>query len=77
MDRLSQPVIEAMEILASKSEDIPVSITQDLECETLNVTAENFGVHKINCAWNSQSATIRQFCRELSERTLLKYQEES
>ena len=73
MDAVRISVIKALEEITSAVEKVPVLITQDTEKEVLLITAPGFAVTTMNCACNSESATIRCFCRHLDERDLLDY----
>lgn len=74
MDKVRISAIKAMEEIASAVEEVPVTIVQDTEKEVLLITAPGFAITKMNCAWNSESATIRCFCRHLDKRDLLDYE---
>jgi hypothetical protein len=74
MDAVRVSVINAMEEIASAVEKVPVSIVQDTTREILSISAPGFGVTTMNCACNSESATIRCFCRHLDKRDLLDYE---
>lgn len=73
MDIVRASVINALEEIASAVEEVPVLIVQDTESETLSISAPGFAVTTMNCACNSESATIRCFCRHLDKRDLLDY----
>lgn len=73
MDRVRTTAIEAMQTLASAVEEVPVHIEQDTTREILTITAPNYGTTTINCACNSEFATIRCFCRHLDKQDLLDY----
>lgn len=73
MDKVRTSAIKALEEIASAVEEVPVTIVQDTEKEVLLVTAPGFGVTTIRCACNSESATIRCFCRHLDKCDLLNY----
>lgn len=55
-------------INASAVEDV-----QDTTREVLSISAPGFAVTTMNCACNSEAATIRCFCRHLGKRDLLDY----
>ena len=74
MDAVRVSVINAMEEIASAVEEVPVSIVQDTTREILSISAPGFAVTTMNCACNSESATIRCFCRHLDKRDLLDYE---
>ena len=74
MDIVRVSVINALEEIASAVEEVPVLIVQDTESETLSISAPGFAVTTMNCACNSESATIRCFCRHLDKRDLLDYE---
>ena len=71
MDMVRVSVINALEEIASAVEEVPVTIEQDTTCEVLLISAPGFAVTTMNCACNSESATIRCFCRHLDRRDLL------
>lgn len=73
MDMVRASVINALEEIASAVEEVPVSIVQDTEREVLLILAPGFEVTTMNCACNSESATICCFCRHLDKRDLLDY----
>ena len=73
MDMVRVSVINALEEIASAVEEVPVTIEQDTTCEVLLISAPGFAVTTMNCACNSESATIRCFCRHLDRRDLLDY----
>lgn len=73
MDMVKVSVINALKEIASAVEEVPVTITQDTEREVLLIEAPGFAVTTMNCACNSESATIRCFCRHLGKRDLLDY----
>lgn len=73
MDIVRASVINALEEIASAVEEVPVLIVQDTDCETLSISAPGFAETVMNCACNSESATIRCFCRHLDKRDLLDY----
>lgn len=64
MDRLPENVIQALEQVYMAAEKTPVGITQDVDNEIL-VIKTMYHAHRMNCAMNSVSATVRQFCKEL------------
>lgn len=73
MDMLRVSVINALEEIASAVEGVPVSIVQDTTREVLSISAPGFAVTTMNCAYNSESATIHCFCRHLDKHDLLDY----
>jgi hypothetical protein len=73
MDMVRVSVINALEEIASAVEEVPVSIVQDTTREVLSISAPGFAVTTMNCTCNSESATIRCFCRHLDKRDLLDY----
>lgn len=73
MDAVRASVINALEEIASAVEEVPVSIVQDTTREVLSISAPGFAVTTMNCACNSEAATIRCFCRHLGKRDLLDY----
>ena len=74
MDAVRVSVINALEEIASAVEEAPVTIVQDTTREVLLVSAPGFAITTIRCACNSESATIRCFCRHLDKRDLLDYE---
>lgn len=77
MDKVRESAIKAMEEIASAVEEVPVTIEQDTEKEVLLITAPGFAVTTMNCACNSESATICCFCRHLDKRDLLDYDDQT
>lgn len=75
MDKVRESAIKAMEEIASAVEEVPVTIVQDTKREELLITAPGFAVTTMNCACNSESATIRCFCRHLDKCDLLDYED--
>lgn len=73
MDVVRVSVINALEEIASAVEDVSVSIVQDTAREVLLISASGFAVTTMNCACNSESATIRCFCHHLDHQDLLDY----
>lgn len=73
MDMVRIDVISALARIASAVEEVPVSIVQDTTREILQISAPGFAETIMNCACNSESATIRCFCRHLDKRDLLDY----
>lgn len=73
MDMVRVSVINALEEIASAIEDVPVSIVQNTTREVLLISAPGFAVTTMNCACNSEAATIRCFCRHLDKCDLLDY----
>ena len=73
MDMVRVSVINALEEIASAIEDVPVSIVQNTTREVLLISAPGFAVTTMNCACNSEAATIRCFCRHLDHQDLLDY----
>ncbi len=73
MDKVRTSALVAMTEIALAVEEVPVTIEQDTEREVLLITAPGFAVTTMNCACNSESATIRCFCRHLDKRDLLDY----
>lgn len=74
MDMVRVSVLSALEEIASAVEEIPVSIVQNTTREILTISAPGFAVTTMNCHYNSESATIRCFCRHLDKRDLLDYE---
>lgn len=64
MDKVPENVIQAMEQVYMAAEKTPVGITQDTDKEIL-VIKTKYTAHRMNCAMNSVSATVKQFCKEL------------
>lgn len=50
-----------------------VEEVQDTTRKVLSISAPGFAVTTMNCACNSESATIHCFCRHLGKRDLLDY----
>ena len=58
MDALNKKELESLEIVLSLKYLVPIRITQKLKDEYL-ILQDSFGNQKkINCRWNSKSATI-------------------
>lgn len=72
MDTLKPITIHALEHVICVSEGLlNVKITQDLEKEELVIEDQNNElVTHMNCSLNSVSATIRQLCKHINNKTL-------
>ena len=78
MDALKPRTIHALEHVICVSEGLlNVKITQDLEKEELVIEDQSHElVTHMNCSMNSVSATIRQLCKHINNKTLFSYEKD-
>lgn len=76
MDKLANRTINALQQVINCAEGVTCNITQNLEKEELIIVNE-FGQKTVmNCRFNSVSATIRQICKHINDKTLFSYEED-
>lgn len=77
MNKLSlKQIVNLQNIICDAEKLINVSITQDTDKEILVIQDLDFErTTTMNCACNSETATIRQVCGHLNKGTLFSYDE--
>ena len=77
MDRLKDSTLRALETVINDAEDLSnTQISQSTIDEALLITNELGQRTIMNCALNSVSATIRQVCKHINNKTLFSYEED-